>query len=240
MVRFIEFDRERDHHVIMDPEDDTKFTRMLMHMEEAGRNCYKSQDGPITPETASRFVKKIMRFGHFSILEHGKMTVKFVDVSRGFTHSIVRNRLCTFSQQSTVHALENDTEMRFVVPPNVGLDEVLCFEHRCGTAHATYRWAAEFYEAFYREARNSGSETVQARYFLPIGVCNDIVVTANMRQWRHIFIMRTKRGEDWENLKVIGALMCEAKMRCPVLFDDFIENGEDDYGLPYYQESYGA
>jgi len=46
-----------------------EFAQMVL--EKAGRTCYQSEKGPITPETAQGFCERILKRGHFSVLEHG-------------------------------------------------------------------------------------------------------------------------------------------------------------------------
>ena len=72
---------------------------ILKRIELCGRVCYKSED-KITPDSAKEFVRKIIRSGHESVLEHCSFTVRFV-VDRGVSHEIVRHRISAFSQEST-------------------------------------------------------------------------------------------------------------------------------------------
>ena len=73
----------------------------LLRIEKGGRTCYQSIKKDITKSSAKKFVKMILGRGHESVIEHSYMTVQFSNLSRGFTHELVRHRLCAFSQEST-------------------------------------------------------------------------------------------------------------------------------------------
>ena len=72
---------------------------ILKNLELYGRVCYKSEQG-ITEDSANRFVRMIIKNGHESVLEHEKITVKFI-CDRGVSHEIVRHRIASYSQEST-------------------------------------------------------------------------------------------------------------------------------------------
>ena len=68
-------------------------------LEMAGRTCYKSEED-ITPESNEKFLEKIIRLGHESVLEHESVSARII-TDRGVTHEIVRHRLASYSQEST-------------------------------------------------------------------------------------------------------------------------------------------
>ena len=84
---------------ILTPESELR--EQLLRIERAGRTCYQSEKSEITTATAEKFVRMILKRGHESVIEHSNMTVRFSNISRGFTHEMVRHRLCAFSQEST-------------------------------------------------------------------------------------------------------------------------------------------
>lgn len=75
---------------------------ILRHLEQAARTCYKSED-KVGPDSARNLLKRIIRMGHNSVLEHISVTVRIV-CDRGVSHELVRHRLCSFSQESTRYA----------------------------------------------------------------------------------------------------------------------------------------
>ena len=67
---------------------------MLKHIEMCGRVCYKSED-KIGDDSAEKFVRRIIKSGHESVLEHASITVRFV-CDRGVSHEIVRHRIASY------------------------------------------------------------------------------------------------------------------------------------------------
>lgn len=210
-------------------------------IEKAGRTCYQSERGPITPETAARFVKRLMRSGHVSVIEHSLLTVLFRNVSRGYTHEKVRHRLCAFSQESTRYvdyAPGSDSpdlerfQAHFVVPPHRDENEPVRLED--GRMMSASEMLAEI-ERFYRALRLSGWLPEDARQLLPQAIKADIVVSTNFRQWRHMFEQRTQKSAHWEIRKVMGDLLVYLQGLIPVIFADFVEAGLDKNGLRYFK-----
>jgi|GEM_PF-57849 len=214
----------------------------LHHIERAGRTCYQSEKGAITNQSSENFIKMIIKNGHESVLEHSSLTVKFFNVSRGFTHEMVRHRIASFSQESTRYVdyakdsgkLDLDRfETLFVLPPTCDEEEKVELED--GREMSAAEMLAE-YEKFYRGLRRAGWYPEDARQLLPIGLKAEIVVTANFRQWRHIFELRTHQRAHWEIRYVLGNLLAELKSLVPVIFDDFAWAGKDKKGISYYKK----
>jgi thymidylate synthase (FAD) len=214
----------------------------LHHIERAGRTCYQSEKGAITNQSAEKFVRMIIKNGHESVLEHSSLTVKFFNVSRGFTHEMVRHRLSAFSQESTRYVdyakdsgkLDLDRfETLFILPPNCDENERVEIED--GREMSAAEMLAD-YEKFYRALRRAGWYPEDARQLLPIGLKAELVVTANFRQWRHIFELRTNQRAHWEIRYVLGNLLTELKNLVPVIFEDFVEDGKDKKGISYFKK----
>jgi len=212
----------------------------LLRIERAGRTCYQSEIKEINRETAEKFVKMLIKRGHESVLEHSYLTVQFNNLSRGFTHEQVRHRLTAVSQESTRYvdyAKEGEGidldrfELKCIVPPH--LDERKKVDLGDGRKMSAEEMLQE-YENFYRALRKSGWLPEEARQLLPIGVKSQIVISANFREWRHIFEMRTSRFAHWEIRKVMGDLLQELKGIIPGVFEDFTEMGEDQNGLRFF------
>ena len=91
-------------------------------------------------------------------------------------------------------------------------------------------------EKFYRGLRKAGWVPEDARQILPIGIKSQIVISANFREWRHIFTMRTSRRAHWEMRRVMGNLLEYVKPILSPLFDDFVEAGVDENGLRYFEK----
>jgi thymidylate synthase (FAD) len=189
-------------------------------IELAGRTSYQSRDR-ITDDSAAKFVEMIRKKGHESVLEHSAMTVEFNNVSRGFTHELVRHRLAAYTQESTRYVDEND--FRVVIPPDKDKDEKLVklTLPNGEKVNVSFKEWMDLNEQMYRGLRKAGWVAQDARQVLPIGIKAQIVITANFRQWRHIFELRCSSSTHWEIRRATVNLLRDVQRRVPVIFDDF-------------------
>lgn len=204
--------------------------RILRAIESAGRTCYKSED-KITETSAPRFCGMILSKQHESVVEHESMTVKFV-VDRGVSHELVRHRLCSFSQESTRYCNYGKAEhVTFVAPPwcpdlNLGEYSRLYVIHNwheyINGSYATARWLLSMAQAedSYLNLLADGWQPQQARAVLPNSLKTEIVVTANLREWRHIFRLRTSKAAHPQMRQIMEPLLMQVRAMVPVLFDN--------------------
>jgi len=185
-------------------------------IEKAGRTCYKSED-KIDLGSAKKFVEMIVKRGHETVIEHVTASVKFI-TNRGVTHELVRHRLCSFSQESTRY-VRYDGEMEFIRPVwwinnSVCGDEIL----------AQQRWelALEEAEEGYIKLLELGWRPEQAREVLPNSLKTEIVTTANLREWRHIFKLRTSKAAHPQIRDLMKSCLNGFKLAVPVIFDDIV------------------
>jgi len=214
----------------------------LLRIERAGRTCYQSEKKEITEETAGKFFRMLLKRGHESVIEHSNMVVRFDNLSRGFTHEQVRHRLTAISQESTRYVdyakegkgpdLEK-FQLKCVVPPHRDENEKVLLED--GRMMSIAEMFAEI-ERFYRGLRKAGWVPQDARQILPIGIKSQIVISANFREWRHIFKMRTSKYAHWEIRRVMCNLVDHLRPILSPVFDDFVEAGVDDNGLRYFEK----
>lgn len=181
-------------------------------IEIGGRTCYKSED-KICDGSADPFIEKIKNFKHESVLEHGIVTVRFV-CDRGVSHELVRHRLASFSQESTRYC--NYAKGKFgteitVVEPQTGLSP---------TALHLWTLSMEQTELKYMEMVEAGCSAQQARSVLPNSLKTEVVVSANPREWRHIFTTRTHRDAHPDMVATMRPVLKEFRARWPVLFND--------------------
>ncbi|TSD02770.1 MAG: thymidylate synthase (FAD) [Parcubacteria group bacterium Athens0714_16] len=226
--------------LIITPENE--LADQLLRIEKAGRTCYQSDQNEITQETAKKFVHMLIKRGHESVLEHSCMTVQFNNLSRGFTHEQVRHRLTGISQESTRYvdyAKESGEvdldkfELKCVVPPHKDENQIILLED--GRKLTPTQMFLEF-EKFYRALRKNGWLPEDARQFLPTGLKAQIVVSANFREWRHIFFMRTSKFAHWEIRKIMCDLLEKVQKIIPGVFDDFKEVGKDKNDLRFFEK----
>lgn len=189
-------------------------------IELAGRTAYQSRE-KITNESATKFVGILRKSGHESVLEHSAITVEFNNLSRGFTHELVRHRLAAFTQESTRYVDESD--FLVVIPPDKDPDEKLVslnFGNSKDIKVSFQDWI-NLNEQMYRGLRKAGWIAQDARQTLPIGIKAQIVITANFREWRHIFKLRCSPDAHWEIRQVMVDLLDDLQERVPVIFGDF-------------------
>lgn len=186
---------------------------VLSHLELAARTCYKSEDKS-SPDSARKLLSRIVRLGHDSVLEHISVTVRIV-CDRGVTHELVRHRLCSFSQESTRYA--NYAQDKFgseitVIRPFfwAGDDE----------RYQLWLSAMQSCEDAYLSLVQAGATAQEARSVLPNSLKTEIVTTANIREWRHIFKLRCDKAAHPQMRQVMLPLLAAFAERIPLLFDD--------------------
>lgn len=196
-------------------------------IELAGRTCYKSED-KITDSSAKKFVKMVIERGHHSVIEHVNVTVKFI-CDRGITHEIVRHRLAAYSQESTRYC-NYKGGVTFIIPPwitfgvgkwsNVEIEEILREEPGFGETN-DYVWINTMLnsERTYIGLLKADWSPQQARSVLPNSLKTEIVMTANVREWRHIFDLRCSKAAHPQMRELMIPLQAEMRKLIPVIFD---------------------
>ncbi len=186
---------------------------LLARLERAGRTCYRSEER-ISPQSAAAFVRGLIKSGHLSVIEHESLSVRLV-CDRGVSHELVRHRLAAFSQESTRYVnYGRGPEGRGLV-----LIRPLFFE----PDSETYRlWleAMEAAEKAYLDLLAAGASPQQARTVLPNSLKTEIVMTANMRQWRHVLALRCAPASHPQMRQIMKMLGAEFQRLLPELFGD--------------------
>jgi thymidylate synthase (FAD) len=167
----------------------------------------------------------LIKNGHESVLEHAHATVEIV-TSRDVTHQLVRHRLTSPSQESQRYC-DYSGQVRFIIPEWTGIEpddeyDAVDFENVEVMSSPGWEWLTQVFgaETGYRLLRKLGKSPEQARSVLPNCTATTIVVTANFREWRHIFRLRTDSHADAEIRRVMQPLLAEMQNRVPVVFDD--------------------
>lgn len=179
----------------------------LKLIEAAGRTCYKSED-KITITSAGNFVAMILNRGHDSVLEHASATVRFI-CDRGVSHEIVRHRIASYSQESTRYCNYGGKDIVLIHPP--GLTE----EQEVRREELYWR-----IQALYDLEISEGLRPEIARGLLPNSLKTEIVMTANLREWRHFFKLRTAPAAHPQMRELTIPLLAKFQREVPVIFDD--------------------
>ena len=192
--------------------------KMLQKIEAAARTCYKSE-GKIQEGSAAKLVTGLIKSGHEAMLEHASVTVKFV-VDRGISHELVRHRLASFAQESTRYCnySKDDfgSEITFIIPDYL--------EYK-SEGWNIWKESMKQAEDAYFKMLDFGLSPQQARAVLPNSLKTEVVMTANLREWRHFFKLRalgTTGKPHPQMLEVAVPLLEDMKNLIPVVFDDLV------------------
>lgn len=192
--------------------------KVLQKIEAAARTCYKSE-GKIQEGSAAKLVAGLIKSGHEAMLEHASVTVKFV-VDRGISHELVRHRLASFAQESTRYCnySKDDfgSEITFIIPDYLGYKS---------EGWNIWKESMKQAEDAYFKMLDFGLSPQQARAVLPNSLKTEVVMTANLREWRHFFKLRalgTTGKPHPQMLEVAVPLLEDMKNLIPVVFDDLV------------------
>ena len=187
--------------------------QMLKRLERAGRVCYKSED-KITQGSAETFLANIIKRGHEAVLEHEKITVSLI-CDRGVTHELVRHRIASYSQESTRYCNymgeKFGRELTFIKP---------CFWAEDDPKYAVWKEQMAQLEETYQRLLEAGASPQEARSILPNSLKTEIVVTMNLREWRHFFRLRTAPAAHPQMREAADMLLAAFQAELPVIFDD--------------------
>mgnify|MGYP002801153331 FL=1 len=193
--------------------DELDGKKMLQKIERIGRVCYKSED-LITEDSAEKFIGNILKRGHESVIEHEKISVKMV-CDRGVTHEIVRHRVASYSQESTRYCnYQKDkfgNELTFIKP---------VFWKEDSPEYALWKESMQQIEDQYMKLIDMGASAQEARSILPNSLKTEIVVTMNLREWRHFFRLRTASAAHPQIREIAGMVLEEFRRQIPVVFDE--------------------
>ncbi|MFC1610304.1 FAD-dependent thymidylate synthase [Myxococcota bacterium] len=210
-------------------------------LEAAGRLCYRSwQPYDSGKPTATNpnvtkvrtgnapFLRNIIESGHGSVLEHAAMTFICRGISRVFTHELVRHRAgMAYSQESLRYVRLDD--LPFWLPGAVVNNP---------RATKKFRDVLEFLEIVQRElasmfqiddAKDFNERkrlTSMFRRLAPIGLGTSIMVTGNLRAWRHVIATRTSPAAEEEIRIVVGKIATICKREYPHVFFDISRDDE--------------
>jgi thymidylate synthase (FAD) len=190
-------------------EDVLNGEEILKKIEKAGRTCYKSE-AKITDDSARKFVQQIIKSGHESVLEHEKVSVRVI-CDRGVSHEIVRHRIGSYSQESTRYCDYNKGELDCIdVRPFMKTE----------SGQRIWEKVMNTLEMAYKSLRDLGESPQIARSILPNSLKTEIVITYNLREWRHFFKLRTAPAAHPQMREVACEILKQMKAAIPIVFDD--------------------
>lgn len=188
-------------------------------IERACRTCYLSFNRYNPPASAEELIKKVIRKKHHSVLEHASATFRIKGGSRVFTHELVRHRLMSPSQESQRYVQYGQTrEFDVVVPPVI----------KSSAYHEKYLALVSEAEQLYSEMVAAGLPKEDARYILPNATTSEIVITANLREYRHMFEVRCHPRAHWEIRRICLQMLRILKQEAPNVFWDYEIDEENE------------
>ena len=198
---------------ILSPFGDIYGDLVLKHLELCARTCYKSED-KITNESAERMLRSLIKSGHEAAIEHYSITAKVI-CDRAVQNEIVRHRLASFCVESTRYCNYGsgkfDEEITVIKP---------CFFDEGSKQYTIWKNAMEDAERAYMDLLALGAKPQEARDVLPLSLKTEVVMTANVREWRHFFELRTSKAAHPQMQRVAKMLLRQFRNAIPVVFDD--------------------
>jgi thymidylate synthase (FAD) len=203
-----------------DVDDPDVYWDILQDITKSGRIAYADSfsTGRIPDAKAEEFVKRLIRDGHESVLEHVSMRVLFT-VDRGVSHELVRHRLASFTQSSTRYC--NYSQDKFgneitVIRP--------CYlpDNASGAFNTWSRAMVDCENAYFMMLKQ-GCTPQEARAVLPNSLKTEVMMTTNLREWRHILNLRAAGSTGKPHpqmLEVMVPLLNELRLKMPALFED--------------------
>lgn len=189
---------------------------ILKPIEVAGRTCYKSENN-ITGDSCITFCNNILNRGHEAVIEHSQLSVRFT-VDRAIANELVRHRIASYCQESTRYV--NYSKDKFGNEIKVIEPEDLL--PRDSTGYNIWLTSCKNAEDAYMAMLSNGVKPEIARNVLPLSTATEIIMTANIREWRNVLLLRSSHNmrAHPQMRSICDRLLAELKSKIPVLFDD--------------------
>lgn len=179
----------------------------------AAKLCYSDSnisqlEESVTGVSYEKFLTKILKMGHLSVLEHVSFTFGIEGISRATSHQLVRHRLASYSQQSQRYVKFKD-KLEFVIPSSIQKNEGV---------QKIFSDTIESIYKLYKDMLEAGIPAEDARYILPNAAETKIIVTMNARELLHFFGLRTCERAQWEIRDMAKRMLALAKKEAPFIF----------------------
>lgn len=198
---------------------------VLSLLETAGRTCYQSLDRR-KDGSAQKLVSAILSSGHESVIEHFNISV-LITCDRGVSHEIVRHRLASYSQESTRYCnYDRDKfghQITYIdISGGIELDRTMAGLSDQQTAQIMEEWmsACEDAQKHYMKLLELGASAQIARSVLNNSTKTSIVMTMNLRSWRHFFLLRCAHDAHPQMRELALPMLALFKKKLPAIFED--------------------
>lgn len=198
------------------------YQSILKKLEKIGRVCYKSEDR-ISEDSAEKFIGGIVKRGHESVIEHETITLKVI-CDRGVTHEIVRHRVASYSQESTRYC--NYSKDKFDSQISL-IDLATGFSYDLNKEADSKKYkiwtdTMEYIEKAYFQMLEAGATPQEARSILPNSLKTELVMTMNLREWRHFLTLRLSTAAHPQIREISEMILDVFKENMPVFFSDLV------------------
>lgn len=186
--------------------------KIMKRIERACRTCYRSE-GNITEDSYKKLLKNCLTRGHESVLEHEKITVRIYN-DIGSYKDLTRHRFASFSVESTRYCSYDKDKYgnQISVINPVYIEDKEMYE--------AWKKAIEEMEKGYMKLKELGATTDMCRNLLPHSTAAEYTMTANIREWKHIFELRANNHVHPAIRQVMIPLLRYFKEQMPDIFDD--------------------
>lgn len=196
--------------------------KLLRHTPDPERLCaaaamtsYKSKGTArlfknLSVEKARKTIRRVLGYGHHSVIEHAVFTFSVEGVSRALTHQLVRHRIASYTQQSQRYVTYETLE-DYVAPRSVSEND---------KAKEIYRDTLKHISDAYQKLLKLDIPKEDARFVLPNAAKTNILITMNARELRHFFNLRCCERSQWEIREMAIEMLRQAKHAAPVLFEN--------------------
>ena len=194
-------------------------TMDIRALAEIARTCYKSESDIMNENRDRALVRHLIENGHHAMLEHGHMTFRII-CDRGVSHEIVRHRLASYAQESTRYCNYGQDKHGGVIT----VVKPLCIDEDT-PEYAMWEDACLKAEWAYMHLLKQGVKPENARSVLPTCLKTEIVMTANYREWRHFFQLRSVglTGRVHPDMQLIADdMLRQASEAIPIIFEDIV------------------
>ena len=193
------------------------YPTLLTFIESIGRTCYKSMS-ELTKESGEKFIARLIKNGHESVLEHGHFTIRFI-CDRGVSHELVRHRNTAYSQESTRYC--NYSRDQFgneitVIKPS--------FFKEDDYKYSIWKISMEVSEQHYFMLLKNGAKPEEARTVLPNSLKTEIVFTMNIRELRTFLKLRTSPAAHPQMRELCIDLLKQLHDDYPIFFNDIFNS----------------
>ena len=195
--------------------DDIRRQSIEKRIEEIARTCYRSED-KITADgkSAEQIVKALVNAGHWAMLEHATISMRYLSNIAAYK-DLTRHRHGSYAIESTRWCSYNKgkfgSEIKFLDPVEIPKDSL---------KYQVWLNSMEQAETNYMNLASMGAKPDELSLVLPQSTAAEFVITANLREWNHIFELRAVGHSRPCVRQIMQPTLAMFHKEIPIVFDD--------------------